>query len=226
MPAFDAAHRVGLRRVLVVLCATEITSWGVLYYAFPVLAGHITAATGWPTAAITAALSASQLVAALVGIPVGRWLDRHGPHGVMTAGSVLAVPAVVAVACSPNLVWFLAAWLLVGVAMGAVLYPPAFAALTRWHGPDRVRALTVLTLAAGLPSTVFAPLTAWLSTHLDWRDTYLVLAAILAVITIPGHWFGCGCRGHHAHRSSRSTPTSPRREGWRAAGRSSPSRWC
>jgi hypothetical protein len=25
-PAFDAAHRVGLRRVLVVLCATEITS--------------------------------------------------------------------------------------------------------------------------------------------------------------------------------------------------------
>jgi MFS family permease len=189
-PAFDAAHRVGLRRVLVVLCATEITSWGVLYYAFPVLAGHITAATGWPTAAITAALSASQLVAALIGIPVGRWLDRHGPHGVMTAGSVLAVPAVVAVACSPNLVWFLAAWLMVGVAMGAVLYPPAFAALTRWHGPDRVRALTVLTLAAGLASTVFAPLTAWLSTHLDWRSTYLVLAAILAVITIPGHWFG------------------------------------
>jgi MFS family permease len=136
-------------------------------------------------------------VAALVGIPVGRWLDRHGPHGVMTAGSVLAVPAVVAVACSPNLVWFLAAWLLVGVAMGAVLYPPAF-----------------------------APLTAWLSTHLDWRDTYLVLAAILAVITIPGHWFGCGCRGHHARRSSRSTPTSPSRAGWRAAGRSSPSRWC
>ncbi|MEV1294840.1 MFS transporter, partial [Pseudonocardia sp. NPDC049635] len=29
--------RGGLRRVLVVLCATEIVSWGVLYYAFPVL---------------------------------------------------------------------------------------------------------------------------------------------------------------------------------------------
>lgn len=28
--------------------------------------------------------------------------------------------------------------------MGAVLYPPAFAALTRWHGTDQVRALTVL----------------------------------------------------------------------------------
>ncbi|SEP53351.1 MFS transporter [Amycolatopsis saalfeldensis] len=190
LPEPDAATRVGLRQVLVVLCATEITSWGVLYYAFPVLAGKITTATGWPTAAITAALSASQLVAALIGIPVGRRLDRHGPRGVMTAGSLLAVPAVVAVAYAPNLACFLAAWLLVGVAMGAVLYPPAFAALTRWHGPNRIRALTVLTLAAGLASTVFAPLTAWLSTWLDWRGTYLVLGGILAVITIPGHWFG------------------------------------
>ena len=32
----------GLRRVLVVLCVTEIVSWGVLYYAFPVLAPAIT----------------------------------------------------------------------------------------------------------------------------------------------------------------------------------------
>lgn len=190
VPEPDAATRAGLRRVLVVLCATEITSWGVLYYAFPVLAGQISAATGWPATAITAALSGSQLVAALVGIPVGRWLDRRGPRGVMTAGSLLAVPAVVAVACAPNLVCFLVAWLLAGVAMGAVLYPPAFAALTRWHGANRVRALTVLTLAAGLASTVFAPLTAWLSTQLDWRGTYLVLAGILAVVTIPGHWFG------------------------------------
>ncbi|WP_407074794.1 MFS transporter [Saccharopolyspora sp. SCSIO 74807] len=182
--------QAGLRRVLVTLCVTEITSWGVLYYAFPVLAGDITATTGWPTAAITAALSASQLVAALVGIPVGRWLDRHGPRGVMTAGSALAAPAMIAVATAPNLAWFLAAWLLAGVAMGAVLYPPAFAALTRWHGPDRVRALTILTLAAGLASTVFAPLTAALAAILDWRGTYLVLAAILALITIPGHWFG------------------------------------
>ncbi|MQA10256.1 MAG: MFS transporter [Pseudonocardiaceae bacterium] len=182
--------RAGLRRVLVTLCVTEITSWGVLYYAFPVLAGDITADTGWPTAAITAALSASQLVAALVGIPVGGWLDRRGPRGVMTGGSVLAVPSVVAIATAPNLVWFLAAWLLAGVAMGAVLYPPAFAALTRWHGPERVRALTILTLAAGLASTVFAPLTAALSARLDWRATYLVLAGILAVVTIPGHWWG------------------------------------
>ncbi|AIG80391.1 Putative membrane protein [Amycolatopsis japonica] len=180
----------GLRRVLAVLCVTEITSWGILFYAFPVLAPEISQTTGWPTAWVVAAFSAGQVVAALAGIPVGRWLDGRGPRSVMTAGSVLAVPAIVAVALAQNLVWFTVAWLLAGVAMGAVLYPPAFAALTRWYGPRRVFALTVLTLAAGLASTVFAPLTALLTAHLDWRETYLVLAVVLAVVTIPAHLWG------------------------------------
>lgn len=71
--------------------------------------------------------------------------------------------------------------------MAATFYQPAFAALTRWWGPDRVRALTIVTLAGGLASTVFAPLTAALAERLDWRATYLVLAAVLAAITIPAH---------------------------------------
>ncbi|MEU0513344.1 MFS transporter [Amycolatopsis sp. NPDC006125] len=186
--------RAGLRRVLVTLCVTEITSWGVLYYAFPVLATDIARDTGWSPTWVTAGFSGGQLVAALAGIPVGRWLDRHGPRWLMTGGSILAVPAVVAIATAQNLAWFVAAWLLAGVAMGATLYPPAFAALTRWYGPRRVGALTVVTLVAGLASTVFAPLTAALASHLDWRQTYFVLAAILAMITIPGHAWGL--RGH------------------------------
>lgn len=68
----------GLRRVLVVLCVTQITSWGVLYYAFPVLAPAIAADTGWPVATITAAFSLGLVVAALLGIPAGRWLDALG----------------------------------------------------------------------------------------------------------------------------------------------------
>ncbi|WP_207128508.1 MFS transporter [Actinocatenispora comari] len=135
-------------------------------------------------------LSISQLVAAALGIPLGRLLDRHGPRAIMTAASVIAAPALIAVAYAPTLGWFLTAWVAVGAAMAGTLYPPAFAALTRWYGPDRVKALTALTLIGGLASTVFAPLTATLTDHLTWRGVYLVLAAALAAITIPAHLFG------------------------------------
>ena len=180
----------GRRRVLAVLCVTEIVSWGVLYYAFPVLAPSIAADTGWSISATTAAFSSGLVISAAAGIPAGRLLDRIGPRPVMTVGSLLAVPAVVGIALAPNFGWFFAAWSLAGVAMAGTLYPPAFAALTRWWGPRRVTALTVLTLLAGLASTIFAPTTAALLDRVGWRHTYLVLAVVLAVVTIPAHLFG------------------------------------
>ncbi|GGW72638.1 MFS transporter [Streptomyces xantholiticus] len=189
--ATAAATGTGLRSrpraVLPALCATQITSWGIVYYAFPVLNPAITAATGWPAGATTAAFSAALLVSALAGIHVGRILDRRGPRTVMTTGSILGVLSLLLVAAAPNLLVFTAGWLLAGLAMASTFYPPAFAALTRWWAPDHVRALTIVTLAGGLASTVFAPLTAALESHMSWRATYTVLAGILALLTIPAH---------------------------------------
>jgi MFS family permease len=175
------------RGVLWTLCLTEIVSWGVLYYAFAVLGHEIAADTGWSLARLTALFSLALVVSGAVGVYAGRVMHRHGPRWVMTAGSVLAAAALVIIATAPNLMVFAAGWILAGAAMAGVLYAPAFAAITVWFGADRVRALTAVTLVAGLASTVFAPLTAALSDHLSWRETYLVLAAVLALLTVGPH---------------------------------------
>jgi MFS family permease len=108
----------------------------------------------------------------------------------MGAGSLLAVAAVLVVAGAATPATFAAGWLLAGLAMSAVLYGPAFAAVTGWfEGESRVRALTALTVVGGLASTVFAPSTAWLEGQLGWRGAYAVLAGVLA-LTVPAHWFG------------------------------------
>ncbi|WP_329239124.1 MFS transporter [Streptomyces canus] len=189
------------RAALPALCATQITSWGIVYYAFPVLNPQITAATGWPTGATTAAFSGGLLVSALAGIHVGRMLDHRGPRTVMTTGSVLGTLAMLIVAFAPNLAVFTAGWLLAGLAMASTFYQPAFAALTRWWAPDHVRALTTVTLAGGLASTIFAPVTAALAAHLSWRTTYAVLAAVLAVVTIPAHALALNSPWPKAHAS-------------------------
>jgi MFS family permease len=185
--ALDAA---GLRRVVAVLSTVQIVSWGVLYYAFAALQSSITADTGWSSVAVTGAFSLAQLCAGGVGLWVGRHIDAYGPRRVMTAASVLAVPGVAAVALAPNLVVFYLGWVLTGAAMAGTLYAPAFAALTRWGGAARVRALTTLTLVAGLASTVFAPLASLLDDALGWRAAYLVLLTGLVLVTVPLHWWG------------------------------------
>src|SRR5919204_1038183 len=68
---------------------TEVVSWGILYYAFTVFVAPMQTELGWSQVAITGAYSLALLCAGLAAVPVGRWLDRHRPRALMTAGSVL-----------------------------------------------------------------------------------------------------------------------------------------
>lgn len=181
--------RHDLRKVVAVLCASQITTWGVLFYAFPVLATTIARDRDWELPDLIAIFTGAQVLAAIAGVWVGRQLDRSGPRLAMTVGSTTGVVGVLVVAGSPNLAVFGLGWTLIGLAMSATLYPPAFAAVTHWAGPQRVRALTTVTLVGGLASTVFAPLTAVLEQATDWRTAYALLSIPLAA-TAALHWVG------------------------------------
>lgn len=186
----EALDGPALRRVVAVLSLSQVVSWGCLYYGFAALQSSITTDTGWSATSVTAAFSLALVVSAGIGLWVGRHLDSHGPRFVMTGASALAVLGMILIAASPSLPWFYVGWVLVGAAMAGTLYPPAFAALTRWGGQHRVRALTTVTLAGGLASTVFAPLAAWLDATSGWRTAFLVLAGIAVAVTLPLHWWG------------------------------------
>src|SRR5215217_1068273 len=73
------------------LALTETISWGILYYAFSVFLVPMGSELGWSTATLTGAYSLSLLISGLAAPFVGRWLDRHGPRALMTAGSILGV---------------------------------------------------------------------------------------------------------------------------------------
>ncbi|OGK96493.1 MAG: hypothetical protein A3D33_18300 [Candidatus Rokubacteria bacterium RIFCSPHIGHO2_02_FULL_73_26] len=185
---------VGLARVyygwviVAALSVTETVTWGIIYYGFPVFLGAMEQDLGASRVAVTGAFSVGMGAAALLAIPVGRWLDRHGPRGVMTAGSCLAVVLTFLWARVGSLPALYALWLLMGVAMAATLYEPAFAAVVGWFRTrHRDRALLTVTLVAGLASTIFMPLEAWLLVRQGWRAAVVTLAVVLAVVTVPIH---------------------------------------
>ncbi|MHB8630525.1 MAG: MFS transporter [Candidatus Limnocylindria bacterium] len=171
----------------VVLGFTEAVSWGVLYYAFSVLIAPTTAEMGWSRAQISGALSVMLVVSGLAGLGVGRWLDEHGPRLLMTAGSIVAVPLVIAWSQVRDLASFYVIWICIGVAFAAVNYGPAFATMIVWFRRDRSRALMAVTLVAGFSSTVFVPLAAWLVSVQGWRAALVTLAVVLAALTIVPH---------------------------------------
>jgi MFS family permease len=210
-------HRAELRHVVAVLSTVQIVSWGCLYYAFAALQSSISADTGWSSVAVTGAFSLAQFVSGGIGIWVGRHIDEFGPRRVMTAASLLAIPGMATIALAPNLAVFYIGWVVTGAAMAGTLYPPAFAALTHWGGDQRVRALTTLTLVAGLASTVFAPLASGLDDWLGWRQAYLVLLVALVLITVPLHWWGLNHPWRPSHLTADPGPVAPGDRGQVAA---------
>lgn len=169
------------------LALAEMTSWGVLYYAFTVFLEPMHRELGWSSASIAGAFSLALLLSGLVGLPLGHWLDRFGPRALMTAGSCVAVVLLLAWSAVRTLTAFYLIWAGLGIAMAAVLYEPAFWVVSTWFSRRRGLALTVLTVIAGLASVVYVPLSGWLVATQGWRRALVILAMLVLVGTLPIH---------------------------------------
>lgn len=159
------------------LSLAQLISWGSLFYAFALFMVPMTAELGWTKPQLTAAFSLGLAASGAAAVPVGRLIDRGFGRMVMTGGSLAAAVLLAVWSEVASYLVFLALWVGLGTTLGAVLYEPAFAVLTRHLGPLSRRAITVMALVGGLASTVFIPLTHVLIEMVGWRHALLALAA-------------------------------------------------
>ena len=129
------------------------------------------------------------LVAGFCAPTVGGLIDRHGGHVVMAAGALLGALGLVCLTLASHPAAYLATWIILGVAISATLYDPAFATLGRIFGAAARRPITALTLAGGFASTVSWPATQFFLSWTDWQATYLIFAGLLALVAAPLHAF-------------------------------------
>ncbi len=173
--------------ITITLAFTETISWGILYYAFTVFITPMEAELGWSRAELTGGFSLLLLVAGMIAFPIGTWIDKHGARTLMTLGSIGACLLVIAWSQVTSLTGFYLIWAGLGVCGAAILYEPAFAVVAQWFHARRSTALTVITLAAGLASTIFLPLCDALLRAFGWRTAVLILGLFLGCMTIPLH---------------------------------------
>ena len=170
--------------IAVMLGITQTITWGIVYYGFSSFLPAQEAELGWSRGEMSGALSVAMLLSGLAAAPVGHWLDHHGPRLLMTLGTVAAVALLVVLSQVTSLGQFYVVWALLGLVMATVLYEPAFVVITAWFERQRTRAMMIVTLMAGLASTIFFPVAAWLIERMGWRPALLALAAFLAVTVI------------------------------------------
>lgn len=187
-------------RALPVLGLTQLIAWGTLYYTPVLMMPRIAAAHGWSASFAMAGFSAGLLAGGIVAPTIGRSIDRFGGHVVMSIGSLAGAAGLYALTIVAQPFAYILVWLVLGAAMAANLYDPAFASLGRIFGAAARRPITLLTFIGGFASTVSWPATHLLLGALDWRGTYLVYAGLLAFVAAPLHAFALP--RHHAERDA------------------------
>jgi predicted MFS family arabinose efflux permease len=118
---------------------------------------------------------------ALTQLPMGRWLDHHGPKRVVLAFLAMAVAGCVAFALAGSFVGLLAARVLTGMGLSACLMAP-LTGFRRWLSPAvqlRANSWMLMTGSMGMVASTLP--VQWLLPVIGWRGLFWALAVLFVL---------------------------------------------
>ena len=128
---------------------------------------------------------------ALTQLPLGTWLDRHGPRRVILAFLAVSVVGCAAFAVATDFTGLLAARVLTGMGLSACLMAP-LTGYRRWLTPaTQLRANSWMLMTGSLGMVAATLPVQWLMPFTGWRGLFWGLAALIALamavmaVTVP-----------------------------------------
>ena len=125
---------------------------------------------------------------AAIQLPLGNWLDRHGPRKVILLLLLVAVLACVAFSMADSFAALLAARVLCGAGVSACLMAP-LTGFRRWLEPGtqlRANSWMLMTGSFGMLASTLP--VQWLVPLVGWRPLFLGLAALIALSMVLIAW--------------------------------------
>ena len=118
---------------------------------------------------------------AMTQLPLGNWLDRHGPRQVILAFLAVAVVGCMAFALATSFSGLLAARVLTGMGVSACLMAP-LTGFRRWLTPaTQLRANSWMLMTGSLGMVAATLPVQWLMPYTGWRGLFWMLAALIAL---------------------------------------------
>lgn len=124
----------------------------------------------------------------LTQLPLGRWLDRHGPRRVLLAFLLVAVLGCLAFAQATSFSGLLLARVLCGIGLSACLMAP-LTGYRRWFDPSTQLRTNSWMLMTGSLGMVAATLPVqWLVPIWGWRALFVAMAVCIVLVMLGIRW--------------------------------------
>ena len=182
-PTHAGGDTLGARAAVIVFLSFALA------YFFSALVRAITATLS-PTLSLELDLDAGDLGLlaggyflgfALTQLPLGHWLDRHGPRKVILAFLAVAVVGCMAFALATSFSGLLAARVLTGMGVSACLMAP-LTGFRRWLTPaTQLRANSWMLMTGSLGMVAATLPVQWLMPYTGWRGLFWLLAGLIAL---------------------------------------------
>jgi len=177
-------------RTVLALAFAETIVWAGVFYIFPALLAHWEGDLGWEKTTLSGAFTAALVTSALCAPVTGRLIDAGHGRRLLIGGSICAGLLIGSVSFVREVWQFYALWIALGASMATCLYEPCFAFLTRTRGSEARKAITRITLIAGLAGTVSFPGANLLAELYGWRAATGGFATAILLICVPLFVYG------------------------------------
>ena len=199
----DSAY--AFRRLLTSLAIMTLGSVGM--YVVIVLLPEIQKEFGITRADASLPYTVLMISFGLGGILMGRWADRIGVFKVLLIGAAGNLIGFVWASQSPNIISLAFAHGLIGLLGGAASFAPLLADTALWWKKRRGIAVAICASGNYVAGTLWPPVMQWGIEHLGWRQSYLLLGSVCALLIAllavrmkprpPMHDAGAGMHGAH-----------------------------
>jgi predicted MFS family arabinose efflux permease len=194
---------------VVTLAIAQTIVWAGLFYIFPIMILRWENGFSWSRDKVALALTLALFCAAAVAPIAGRIVDRGAARPLMTGAAVLGAFGLFSLSTTESYPQFLICWAIIGFACAGCLYEPCFAFLTQVKGPDARRSITIVTLIAGMASTVCYPFADYIAENYGWRTSLQCFAFLIVAVAAPLFWFSIGRLGQQAQPQTARAKTTP-----------------
>ena len=164
----------------------QFVSIGILSYVAGPFMAPMADDLGWSRAEFSAARSLAQVVMALTGFVIGGTIDRIGGRRLMLIGTVvLSVSLALHSRLDTLWQWLLLNGLATTVGCALVGNLVVNVTLAKWFVARRGQAVAWAAMGVSLGGIVITPFTTWAIDTQGWREAWVWLGGLVAVIMLP-----------------------------------------
>jgi len=164
-------------------------SSGIGFYGHGVILDPLRTLHGWQKATISSAITLYFLTAGIMGMIIGRQIDRYGPKWVLIIGSVIIGGGFVLLSRITNFWQLYLVYFMMALGFSCTSLVPVNTMITNWFIRKRGFAMSLTNTGLSAGGIVLVPLASYMISHWGLETALPVLGAIYCAVIIPNAIF-------------------------------------